>query len=218
MAVADGRLTGRPGIAMVSRTGRQQCHDRRTHRTADGVPMILLIGQIPKCDLRAKLSRKSIIKKCLAQSPNGFLKRQNRSNWRKPPSKPCAWPPPALRDQWCWSYPKTFSNNPREQPVWKLNPQAPTLPDRGTLHALEEQLRHAKRPLIIAGGMFEQDASDASHRIVSLARGIFPLRSRFAGRRPFRRPIPCMQESWAWPPPPPSPRPSTERPDSCPGY
>src|SRR5690606_36315881 len=53
MAVADGRITGRPGVAMVSRGPGASNAAFAVHTAQqDAVPMILLIGQIPKQDLR----------------------------------------------------------------------------------------------------------------------------------------------------------------------
>jgi acetolactate synthase-1/2/3 large subunit len=53
MAVADARLTGRPGIALVSR-GPGACNASIAVHTAeqDAVPMILIIGQVEGRDLR----------------------------------------------------------------------------------------------------------------------------------------------------------------------
>ncbi|NOG73073.1 thiamine pyrophosphate-binding protein [Roseicella sp. DB1501] len=53
MAVADGKLTGRPGIVLVSR-GPGACNASIAVHTAeqDAVPLILLIGQVEKRDLR----------------------------------------------------------------------------------------------------------------------------------------------------------------------
>jgi acetolactate synthase I/II/III large subunit len=53
MAVADAKLTGRPGVALVSR-GPGACNASIAVHTAeqDAVPLILLIGQVEKRDLR----------------------------------------------------------------------------------------------------------------------------------------------------------------------
>jgi len=55
MAVADARLTGRPGIVLVSR-GPGACNAAIALHTAeqDAVPLILLIGQVEKRDLRRR--------------------------------------------------------------------------------------------------------------------------------------------------------------------
>ncbi|HLI10668.1 MAG TPA: thiamine pyrophosphate-binding protein [Alphaproteobacteria bacterium] len=55
MALADARLTGRPGVAMVSR-GPGACNAAIAVHTAqqDAVPLLLLIGQVELRDLRAE--------------------------------------------------------------------------------------------------------------------------------------------------------------------
>ena len=53
MAVADAKLTGRPGVVLVSR-GPGACNASIAVHTAeqDAVPLILLVGQVEKRDLR----------------------------------------------------------------------------------------------------------------------------------------------------------------------
>jgi len=53
MAVADGKMTGKPGVVLVSR-GPGACNASIAVHTAeqDAVPLILLIGQVEKRDLR----------------------------------------------------------------------------------------------------------------------------------------------------------------------
>ena len=53
MAVADARLSGRPGIALVSR-GPGATNAAIAVHTAqqDAIPMILIVGQVPRADLR----------------------------------------------------------------------------------------------------------------------------------------------------------------------
>jgi acetolactate synthase-1/2/3 large subunit len=53
MALADARLTGRPGVVCVSR-GPGACNAAIAVHTAeqDAVPLILIVGQVPRCDLR----------------------------------------------------------------------------------------------------------------------------------------------------------------------
>jgi acetolactate synthase-1/2/3 large subunit len=53
MALADARLTGRPGVAMVSRGPGASNASIAVHTAQqDGVPFILFIGQVPAPDLR----------------------------------------------------------------------------------------------------------------------------------------------------------------------
>src|ERR1700693_3876204 len=53
MACADGRLTRRPGVVMVSRGPGAANASIDVHTAQqDGVPLLLIVGQIPKADLR----------------------------------------------------------------------------------------------------------------------------------------------------------------------
>src|SRR3954469_6817373 len=53
MACADGRLTRRPGVFMVSRGPGATNGSIAVHTAQqDGIPLILIIGQVPKKDLR----------------------------------------------------------------------------------------------------------------------------------------------------------------------
>ena len=53
MACADGRITGRPGVVMVSRGPGATNASIGVHTAQqDGIPLILVVGQIPKGDLR----------------------------------------------------------------------------------------------------------------------------------------------------------------------
>jgi acetolactate synthase-1/2/3 large subunit len=55
MAVADAKLTGRPGVVLVSR-GPGACNASIAVHTAeqDAVPLILLVGQVERRDLRRR--------------------------------------------------------------------------------------------------------------------------------------------------------------------
>jgi acetolactate synthase-1/2/3 large subunit len=53
MACADGRLTRRPGVVMVSRGPGATNASIAVHTAQqDAIPLILVVGQIPKADLR----------------------------------------------------------------------------------------------------------------------------------------------------------------------
>jgi acetolactate synthase I/II/III large subunit len=53
MALADARLTGRPGVACVSRGPGASNAAIAVHTAQqDGVPFLLLVGQVPACDVR----------------------------------------------------------------------------------------------------------------------------------------------------------------------
>ena len=70
MAVADGRLTRRPGLALVSRGPGASNAAIAVHTAQqDAVPMILVIGQIAARDLR----REAFQEMCFANARQYFL-------------------------------------------------------------------------------------------------------------------------------------------------
>jgi acetolactate synthase-1/2/3 large subunit len=72
MAEADGKLTGRPGICMVTRGPGATNASAGLHVAfQDSTPMILFIGQVGAASLTGRLSRRSITDACSGQSRNG---------------------------------------------------------------------------------------------------------------------------------------------------
>lgn len=156
MAVADGRLTGRPGVAMVSRGPGASNAAIAVHTAQqDAVPMILLVGQIPKRDLR-----KEAFQEIDYQGMFGSI-----AKWVCEPTDPQQLAETAFKAIRLASsgtpgpvvivIPEDIQQQDAPQPKWIHTPHAPSLPVDAVVQALREQLRQARRPLIIAGGMFE---------------------------------------------------------------
>ncbi|MFC7551854.1 thiamine pyrophosphate-binding protein [Pseudoroseomonas wenyumeiae] len=72
MAEAHGKLTGRPGVALVTR-GPGACHAAIGVHVAmqDSTPLVLIVGQIPSRKPTAKASRKWTTAACSARWPSG---------------------------------------------------------------------------------------------------------------------------------------------------
>ncbi|MFW7344060.1 thiamine pyrophosphate-dependent enzyme [Pollutimonas sp. H1-120] len=156
MAVADGRLTGRPGVAMVSRGPGASNAAIAVHTAQqDAVPMILLVGQIPKRDLR-----KEAFQEIDYHGMFGSI-----AKWVCEPTDPQQLAEAAFKAIRLASsgtpgpvvivIPEDIQQQEAPQPKWIYTPHAQSLPADAVLQALREQLRQARRPLIIAGGMFE---------------------------------------------------------------
>jgi len=157
MAVADGRLTGRPGVAMVSRGPGASNAAIAVHTAQqDGVPMILLVGQIPKRDLRREAFQEIDYQKMYG----------NIAKWVFEPTEPeqlaeaafkairtavSGTPGPVVL-----VIPEDVQQQALPVPAWVHHPHSCTLPDADTLHRLRDRIRQARRPLVIAGGLFEQ--------------------------------------------------------------
>ena len=71
MALADARLTGRPGVALVSRGPGASNAAIAVHTAQqDGVPFLLFVGQVGGRDVRSA-SWKSTTATCSARSRSG---------------------------------------------------------------------------------------------------------------------------------------------------
>lgn len=157
MAVADGRLTGRPGVAMVSR-GPGAANAAIAVHTAqqDAVPFILVVGQVPRRDLRREAFQEIDYQRMFG----GIAK------WVAEPTTPeqvaeaafkavriatTGTPGPVVL-----AIPEDIQQQQVEQPAWKGVPHAPALPDPATLAHIVSRLERADRPLVIAGGALER--------------------------------------------------------------
>lgn len=157
MAVADGRLTGRPGVALVSRGPGASNAAIAVHTAQqDAVPMILLVGQVPRQDLRKEAFQEIDYQKMFG----GIAK------WVCEPTEPAQLPEAAFKairmatsgtpGPVVLVIPEDIQQTPLTAPAWVRTPHRPALPGADVLAELRDALRQARRPLVIAGGMFEQ--------------------------------------------------------------
>ncbi|KAA2211599.1 thiamine pyrophosphate-binding protein [Teichococcus oryzae] len=152
MAVADAKLTGRPGIVLVSR-GPGACNAAIALHTAeqDAVPLILLIGQVEKRDLR----RRAFQEIDYAAMFGGIAK------WVGEATHPDEVPELAAR---AWnmatqgvpgpvvlSLPEDVLAAPCAVPALPPTRLAPAAPPAGTAAELAGLLRRAERPILLAG-------------------------------------------------------------------
>ncbi len=173
MAVADGRLTGRPGVAMVSRGPGASNAAIAVHTAQqDGVPLILLVGQIPKRDLRREAFQEIDYQKMFGSIAKWVFEATEPQQLAEAAYKAIRMATSGTPGPVVLVIPEDIQQQRVEQPQWKLTPHAPALPDPDTLAALEKQLRQAKRPLIIAGGMFERPGGRAALNNFAQAWGI----------------------------------------------
>jgi acetolactate synthase-1/2/3 large subunit len=157
MAVADGRLTGRPGVAMVSRGPGASNATIAVHTAQqDAVPLILLIGQIPKRDLRREAFQEIDYQKMFGSIAKWVYEASEPQQLAEAAYKAIRIATSGTPGPVVLVVPEDIQQQLVEQPEWKLSGHASTLPHPDTLRAIEKQLREAERPLIIAGGMFER--------------------------------------------------------------
>jgi acetolactate synthase-1/2/3 large subunit len=173
MAGADGRLTGRPGVAMVSRGPGAANAAIGVHAAQqDGVPMILLIGQVPCKDLR-----KEAFQEIDYQKMFGSI-----AKWVHEVATPqdLAWAAfKALRVATSGTpgpvvlvVPEDVQQACVPQPDWVAAPASPAQPAPATLERLQALLAAARKPLIIAGGAFNAPGGREALRQLAERHGI----------------------------------------------
>ena len=156
MAVADAKMTGRPGVALVSR-GPGACNASIAVHTAeqDAVPFILLIGQVEKKDLRRNAFQE-------IDYQNMF---RGVAKWVGEVTEPDQVPEYIAR-----AYAMALQGVPgpvvlslpedvlamecAAPPVPATLPR-PALPDSDDLARLADMLRHAENPILLAGHAFD---------------------------------------------------------------
>lgn len=173
MACADGRLTGRPGVAMVSRGPGAANASIGVHAAQqDGVPMILLIGQVPRKDLR-----KEAFQEIDYQRMFGSI-----AKWVHEVAEPedLAWAAlKALRVATAGTpgpvvlvVPEDVQQAAVPPRDWVAEPASPTQPAPATLARVQALLAAARRPLIIAGGAFNAPGGRDALRALAERHGI----------------------------------------------
>lgn len=165
MALADARLTGRPGVACVSR-GPGACNAAIAVHTAeqDAVPLILIVGQVATADLRRDAFQEidyghmfGRIAKWTAEVTHPdrmaetLLRAFRVATGGTPGPVVIAVPEDMLTAE-------TFAETVRPQPPLRAEP------DRRDVATLHRWLLGAERPLVIAGSNLDSEAGRAALR------------------------------------------------------
>ncbi|MCK8786831.1 thiamine pyrophosphate-binding protein [Roseomonas sp. NAR14] len=163
MALADARLTGRPGVVMVSR-GPGACNAAIAVHTAeqDALPLILLVGQVERRDLR----RRAFQEIDYARMFEGVAK------WVGEATDPDQVPELIAR-AWAMALggvpgpvvlalPEDVLAAPCRAPAVPPTVARPARPAAGDLAALAALLRAAERPILLAGHGFERAGGRAA--------------------------------------------------------
>ncbi|MCW3474382.1 thiamine pyrophosphate-binding protein [Limobrevibacterium gyesilva] len=159
MALADARLTGRPGVALVSR-GPGACNAAIAMHTAqqDAVPLLLVVGQVEARDLRARAFQEIDYARMFAGIAK-FVGEAVRPE-QVPELLSRAWaamltgvPGPAVL-----SVPEDVLRAACTASV----PAADTAPSAAGADRLAELLRAAERPIVIAGGDLDRPGGRAA--------------------------------------------------------
>lgn len=156
MAVADGRLTRRPGVALVSRGPGATNASIAVHTAQqDAIPMILIVGQIPRADLRREAFQEIDYQRMYGTIAKWVFEATDPGQLAEAAFKAIRLATSGTPGPVVLVIPEDVQQQQVAQPQWMAHEPAITRPDDATLHRLSELVERAERPLIVAGGGFE---------------------------------------------------------------
>jgi acetolactate synthase-1/2/3 large subunit len=155
MACADGRLTRRPGVVMVSR-GPGATNAAIAVHTAqqDAVPLILIVGQVPKADLRKEAFQEIDYQKMYGSIAKWVVEVTEPEQIAEAAYKAIRIATSGTPGPVVLVIPEDVQQQPVENRRWEVAPQVATPPEPDTVAKIVELVKKAERPLIIAGGGF----------------------------------------------------------------
>lgn len=157
MACADARLTGRPGVVMVSRGPGAANAAIGVHAAQqDAVPMILLIGQVPRKDVRKEAFQEIDYQKMFGSMAKWVVEVASPDELALAAFKAVRIAMAGTPGPVVMVVPEDVQQAAVEQPDWTAIPESPAQPAAGGLARIHELLSRAQKPLIIAGGGFNR--------------------------------------------------------------
>ena len=152
MAVADGKMTGKPGVVLVSR-GPGACNASIAVHTAeqDAVPMILLIGQVEKRDLRRNAFQEIDYARMFGGIAKWVGEATSADQVPELIARAYAMAMQGVPGPVVLSLPEDVLAEPCTAPIPPATIAAPAQPAPADVARLAAMLRGAARPIILAG-------------------------------------------------------------------
>ncbi|MDH0681334.1 MULTISPECIES: thiamine pyrophosphate-dependent enzyme [Achromobacter] len=155
MACADARLTGRPGVVMVSRGPGAANAAIGVHAAQqDAAPMILLIGQVPKKDVRKEAFQEIDYQKMFGSMAKWVVEVTTPEELAPAAFKAVRVAMAGTPGPVVMVVPEDVQQAIVDQHDWTAMPESPSQPAPDGLERIHTLLSRAHRPLIIAGGGF----------------------------------------------------------------
>lgn len=157
MAVADAKLTGRPGVVLVSR-GPGACNAAIAVHTAeqDAVPLILLIGQVEKRDLRRNAFQEIDYSRMFGGIAKWVGEAIDPEQVPELIARAFAMALQGVPGPVVLSLPEDVLAAPCAAPVPPPTLAAPAIPAPADVARLAAMLRGAERPILVAGHAFDR--------------------------------------------------------------
>ncbi|MCW5261502.1 pyruvate decarboxylase [Verminephrobacter eiseniae] len=157
MAAVDGRLTGRPGVAMVSRgPGATNAAIGIHAAQQDAAPMILVIGQVPKKDLRKEAFQEIDYQQMFGSLAKWVCEVTAPEDLAAAAFKAVRVALSGLPGPVVLVIPEDIQQQQVAVPQWVAVRSSPTQPDPATVRQICRLLQTARRPLIIAGSALDR--------------------------------------------------------------
>lgn len=168
MAVTDARLSRRPGVALVSR-GPGATNAAIAVHTAqqDAIPMILIVGQVPRADLRREAFQEIDYQRMYGTIAKWVFEATDPGQLAEAAFKAIRMATSGTPGPVVLVIPEDLQQQAVAQPRWIAQEHARSKPDAATLDRLLRRIAAAERPLIVAGGAFE--ASGGREALAALA-------------------------------------------------
>ncbi len=165
MAVADGRLARRPGVVLVSRGPGATNASIAVHTAQqDAVPLILVVGQIPKRDLRRAAFQEIDYQQMFGTIAKWVFEVTDPAQMAEAAFRAVRVATTGTPGPVVLVLPEDIQQQPVVCPDWRAQPHAPALPAPDAIDTLRDRLTAAQRPLIVAGGMFDVPGGRAALR------------------------------------------------------
>jgi acetolactate synthase-1/2/3 large subunit len=168
MAVADARLSGRPGVALVSRGPGASNASIAVHTAQqDAIPLILVVGQVPRADLRREAFQEIDYRRMYGTIAKWVFEATDPGQLAEAAFKAVRIATSGTPGPVVLVIPEDLQQQQVAQPQWRTQQRTRTQADAATQRELLRLIEAAERPLIIAGGAFE--AAGGRQALVALA-------------------------------------------------
>jgi acetolactate synthase-1/2/3 large subunit len=156
MACADGRLTRRPGVLMVSRGPGASNASIAIHTAQqDAIPLILVVGQVPRKDLRREAFQEIDYRALFGTVAKWVFEVTSPDQMAEVAYKAVRMATSGTPGPVVISIPEDLQQQDQDSVPWRTQAQDPLVPSAQGLSRVKELLTAAQRPLIIAGGAFD---------------------------------------------------------------
>lgn len=165
MASVDGKLTGRPGVAMVSRgPGATNAAIGLHAAQQDATPMILVVGQIPKRDLRKKGFQEIDYQQMYGSIAKWVCEVLEPEQLATAAFKAIRVATSGVPGPVVLVVPEDIQQQQVVQPTWKVSQPISTQPSQLEVTRIRALIDSAQRPLIIAGSALSRSGGRRSLR------------------------------------------------------